>query len=113
MESRARNLEDGITGLLLYKDGSALQVLEGDEELVKNLYDRIRADPRVTNSLVLIQRTTDKREFPNWSMGYKDADESESLFELTQERLSGQLPSDLSPEVDTISRTFARVNGLV
>ncbi len=33
--SRANNARVGITGMLLYKDGNFMQVLEGDEEAVR------------------------------------------------------------------------------
>jgi len=110
--SRVRNMAKGLTGILLCKEGSVLQVLEGEEVIVKNLYQKISQDPRVTNPLVLIQRRSDKREFPRWSMGYRNADTDDISFELTAESFQNALPKDPSPEVDTIGSTFARVNGL-
>ncbi|MBI2687653.1 MAG: BLUF domain-containing protein [Acidobacteria bacterium] len=35
-QSRARNDQIGVTGMLLYQDRSFLQVLEGDDTLVRN-----------------------------------------------------------------------------
>lgn len=111
--SRARNLDLGVTGILLCKDGSVLQVLEGERSIVKNLYQRIIQDTRVTNPLVLIQRTSTEREFPNWSMGYRNADKDEAAaFDLTGETLANAFSKSVSPEIGTIGRTFARVNGL-
>lgn len=111
--SRQRNLKYGITGILICKDGSVLQVLEGEKKDVTNLYGRISIDPRVVNPLVLIKRASTCREFPNWSMGYRNADAAPASFELTADSLSEALPDDISPEIDTIGRTFARVNGLI
>jgi hypothetical protein len=105
-------MENGVTGILLCKEGSVLQVLEGDQTVVNNLYDKISSDARVSNSLVLIKRHSREREFPNWSMGYRNADTDEVSFELTADSFQKVMPSDLSPEVDTIGWTFARVNGL-
>lgn len=110
--SRARNAENEITGILLYKDGSVLQVLEGDKAAVLALYSKIEKDSRITKPLILIQRVAAKREFPNWCMGYKNADESAPAFNLSAESFPDILPENASPEVGTISRTFARVNGL-
>jgi len=110
--SRSRNMKLGLTGILLCKDGSVLQVLEGEKTVVTELYDRIEKDPRVKNSLVLIKRMTPTREFPNWSMGYRNADIDETSFHLTATTLSDAMPQDLSPELDTIGSIFARVNGL-
>ena len=110
--SRARNLEREITGILLCKDGSILQVLEGDKTTVLALYETIKSDSRIKNPLLLFQRTSAVREFPNWSMGFKDASETEAVFELCAQTFPDALPDDVSPEVGTIGRTFARVNGL-
>lgn len=110
--SRLRNLKNGVTGILLCKEGSVLQVLEGHQTVVNDLYNKISSDPRVSNSLVLIKRHSTEREFPNWSMGYRNADTDEVSFELTSDSFQKVMPRDLSPEVDTIGWTFARVNGL-
>ena len=110
--SRQRNLKHGITGILLCQDGSVLQVLEGDKTTVTALYEKITSDKRVTKPLLLIQRMTTEREFPKWSMGYKNADETDAAFKLCAQSFPNFLPENISPEVDTIGRTFARVNGL-
>ena len=112
LTSRKRNLERGITGILLCQDGSVLQVLEGDKAAVLELYGKIASDPRVANALVLIQRTTTEREFPKWSMGFKNADQTDAAFKLCAKSFPDVLPDNPSPEVGTIGRTFARVNGL-
>lgn len=114
--SRRRNEKYGITGILLCKDGSVLQVLEGERSAVMSLYNKIAADDRVSNVIVLIQRVTTKREFPKWSMGYKNADtssaQSDTVFELSAQSFPKALPDNPSPEVGTFGRTFARVTGL-
>lgn len=110
--SRRRNLERGITGILLCKEGSVLQVLEGDRDAVLALYQKITVDNRVSNHLVLIKRLAAKREFPNWSMGYNAEDETDTVFNLCARKLSAAMPRNASDEVGTISRTFARVTGL-
>ena len=107
-----RNQKLGLTGILLCNDGSVLQVLEGDREIVTDLYNRITEDPRVKNPLILIQRTALNREFPNWSMGFRQSNRTDIAFDLTQESLSDSFAANVSPELSTIGRTFARVNGL-
>ncbi len=112
LTSRARNLAQNITGILLCKDGSVLQVLEGDKDIVMALFDKIAQDRRATNPLILTQRTSAEREFPNWSMGYRNADETEAAFNLCARSFPDVLPENASQEVGTISRTFGRVTGL-
>jgi len=103
----------GVTGIIFCKDGSVLQVLEGEKTIIENLYEKISKDARISNPLVLIRREVPKREFPNWSMGYKNADEDLASFELTISSFRQALAKNLSPELDTIGWTFARVNGLL
>jgi len=43
--SRENNATKEITGLLLYKGGNFMQVLEGPDEAVEALYKKIEADP--------------------------------------------------------------------
>ncbi|GAB2578144.1 BLUF domain-containing protein [Microlunatus antarcticus] len=77
--SRARNAERGITGLLLYRAGRVMQMLEGEQDEVHALYDRIRMDVRhqdVTN--VWTSKATERR-FPSWTMGFEDLDRDPAL----------------------------------
>ena len=70
--ARVRNADQGITGLLLYKDGNFMQLLEGDEEAVTATYQRIELDPRHRGAIVLLKEQTEARQFPDWSMGFRD-----------------------------------------
>lgn len=70
--SRANNSRDGISGVLLYKDGNIMQVLEGDRELVEKCFERVSSDPRHKGLIVIDRNTTDEREFGDWSMGFRD-----------------------------------------
>ena len=69
---REKNLRLGITGLLLYKHGSFMQALEGEEGAVRSLYATIREDPLHDHVLTLMALPVAGRQFPNWSMGFKD-----------------------------------------
>ena len=70
-QSRENNAESGITGMLLYGNGTFLQVLEGDESVVESLLDKIRKDPRHTDLKLLHRKTIQKRQYSDWSMGFK------------------------------------------
>jgi hypothetical protein len=72
--SRAHNERDGITGMLLYKNGNFMQVLEGEEAAVRALHARITADRRHHGVLTIDSGTTEKRQFKDWSMGFVDLD---------------------------------------
>lgn len=69
-KARAKNEALGITGMLLYHEGSFLQVLEGPAEAVDGLYGRICLDKRHSDSILLFKREIDHRQFDNWTMGF-------------------------------------------
>ena len=69
--ARANNTRLGITGLLLYAEGNFLQILEGDEKSVEDLFDHIEHDQRHRGIIRLITRRHASRSFSNWSMGFK------------------------------------------
>ena len=76
---REKNARLGITGLLLYQDGAFMQTLEGDEAAVRALYATIREDPRHHRVVTLLATPVDKRQFPDWSLGFKSLDTSDFL----------------------------------
>lgn len=67
--ARARNQANGVSGVLLYHEGSFLQVLEGPEEAVDATYARIELDKRHGRVLVLQRAPIEERSFEGWSMG--------------------------------------------
>ncbi|MFK7931056.1 MAG: BLUF domain-containing protein [Myxococcota bacterium] len=68
--SRENNAKAGIGGMLLFHEGSFLQVLEGPAERVEALYERIRLDPRHNDAFLLFRREHTHRQFADWSMGF-------------------------------------------
>ncbi|MEO8257029.1 MAG: BLUF domain-containing protein [Acidobacteriota bacterium] len=75
--SHQNNAPLGITGMLLYKDGNVMQVLEGEESAVRTLYNRIGRDSRHRGLQTLWQGTVPERQFPDWSMGFRDLNASD------------------------------------
>lgn len=70
--SRERNHARGITGILLYKDGNILQVIEGEEAQVRALFSSIERDGRHTGVIRIYQKAITARDFPEWTMGFHD-----------------------------------------
>ena len=73
-EARRINTSRDITGLLLHRDRSFYQVLEGEEEVVRQTFDSIEKDERHTAIDVLFEGEVDEREFPDWQMGFLNLD---------------------------------------
>jgi hypothetical protein len=78
-QSQAKNLNLGITGMLLYKGGNFMQMLEGGEQTVRELYATIRKDPRHHNVLTIITGSLKARNFKDWSMGFQNMDKIADL----------------------------------
>lgn len=74
-KSREKNKQLDITGMLLYKDGNFLQVLEGEENVVTKLYETIEADLRHIGTHLMLKRPIDERTFGDWQMGFVDLDD--------------------------------------
>ena len=71
LHSRANNGRLGLTGMLLYRDGQFLQVLEGPDEVVRERYDVIAADARHRDVHKLMESQVTERQFPEWTMGFR------------------------------------------
>ena len=70
--ARRRNALEGITGVLLYRDGRFLQLLEGSVPSVDGVYDSILADPRHTDVRCVWTGHAATRSFSQWTMGFRD-----------------------------------------
>ncbi len=70
-QARAENRRLGLTGMLLYRDGQFLQLLEGGLRELELIYGRIERDPRHVR-VTLIRTDFGPRLFPNWTMGFKN-----------------------------------------
>ena len=74
---RESNAGNGVTGMLLYGNETFLQVLEGEEKAIDALVERISNDPRHTNFQILHRRTIQRRQYSDWSMGFKRVSDTE------------------------------------
>jgi hypothetical protein len=68
--ARRRNKADNVTGALLFTASGFAQVLEGTRDVVERTFERISADPRHADVTVLSFTPTERRSFPDWSMGF-------------------------------------------
>lgn len=80
--SRQRNIADGVTGLLVYRYdadaecGHFLQLIEGQESAIEDLWGRISNDRRHHSIITLEEGAEDARMFADWSMGFRNIDTS-------------------------------------
>ncbi len=70
--SRGFNSAHDISGILLYGYGTFLQMLEGDDDLLRALYyEKISTDPRHHSLKVLKEDYVKKRLFAQWAMAFR------------------------------------------
>ncbi len=71
-QSRRKNKNLSLTGLLLYDKGVFLQVLEGPKESIDEIRETIKADIRHNQmDIIYTNENLHAREFSNWRMGFK------------------------------------------
>ena len=111
--ARANNGVLGITGLLLHIDGGFLQMLEGEEIAVRELYTRIAADRRHADASIMLDREIPCRVFADWSMGYEcpnlNDPETAGMFGVVRSAVHAQLASGTGRIVAMMLQTFYRV----
>ncbi len=83
VKARDNNQKLGISGMLLFHQGSFIQALEGPKKDVESLYEKIGEDQRHTETKVLFRGDLDERDFDGWSMGFYRSNQS------SQENLEG------------------------
>lgn len=69
-QCRLHNMLSGVTGILLHEDGTFMQILEGEAEVVEAVYRKIERDPRHHYVTELYAIETDRRLFPDWPMAF-------------------------------------------
>lgn len=68
--SQKNNANSEITGMLLYQEGNFMQIIEGEEEHVLELFIKISMDKRHKDIYKIMSGPINKRNFDNWSMGF-------------------------------------------
>lgn len=82
--AQSNNYKYEISGLLVYRQGRFMQLLEGDADNVKTLFHNIYHDSRHSDVEVVLEKDSTQRNFPTWAMGFGDGEGSQgSLMEQT------------------------------
>ena len=78
-ECQEKNSINDISGILLYKDGSFMQYIEGEQKNIKALYNKICWDKRHRHVIKIQEGNSRERIFEGWTMGFYNMDKTESL----------------------------------
>lgn len=69
-KSNDYNSKNNITGCLLYYNNEFIQILEGEEDAVRELFAKIAEDSRHSKIRLLADGYKEERIFENWHMAY-------------------------------------------
>jgi hypothetical protein len=107
--ARKHNGDKGISGLLIYRNGYFLQLLEGNVDSVLQLYGKIATDSRHVQIRTLFKQESSLRLFPNWAMGFSKL-ENEELEAVTNiipwDEIQGFLKNNQSIPNEKILKIF-------
>lgn len=78
-KARQKNAQRSVTGMLLFREGQFLQLLEGPEREVKSVFELVKRDPRHEAIKIILSEPTAARQFPDWTMGFERLDEAWSM----------------------------------
>lgn len=75
-QCRDSNGKRNLTGMLLYQDQTFMQMLEGEKQVVEDVFDSIKTDSRHTGIHIVHSGEIDQRNFADWSMGFFNMDKA-------------------------------------
>jgi hypothetical protein len=71
--ARPRNKAIGVTGMLVFHDGTFLQALEGEQRAVNEVFASVNGDARHRDITILHRGPGfERRAFGDWPMGFAD-----------------------------------------
>lgn len=94
--ARAMNGLNGITGLLIFNGTHFLQVIEGGQEAIDVLVEKLRRDPRHTGFEIRDIAFVEERSFPQWSM---ELIRIEASYFEALESIEDRLPETMAPQI--------------
>lgn len=110
-KSSKNNKNVGVTGMLIYRMGFFIQLLEGEESSVRALYTKIEKDSRHRDSSIVLEFTDNARLFPQWYMGViSEALDANELFTMVKSLRQSKLDviGDSAKQTVSILKTFSK-----
>ena len=109
--ARETNALDGITGLLIFNGTHFLQIIEGSEQAIGDLIEKLHRDRRHSSLEIRDERAIDERSFPDWAMELVHV---EASYFQAHDKVAERLPSGIAPEVrDRVFRMTETISGTV
>jgi hypothetical protein len=75
-KSQRDNALRDISGMLLFRDGNFMQLLEGEQQAVDALFKKIVLDSRHAGAIKMLNGDVEARSFPDWSMAFRNLNDA-------------------------------------
>lgn len=103
MHARRNNILNDITGALICRRDMYIQLVEGPDEAIDALFDRLQDDDRHVNVRLIASTQVEERIFPQWAM----LDDTEPSMTFSKDEVdSGALEA---AETETLRAMFRRI----
>lgn len=105
-KARHNNRQQDITGMLVYHDGSFVQILEGDKAKIDRLFQTIAQDKRHNHVTLLDETAVSSRSFSNWEMAFRQLTFTEVSQHPTLKAVLDKKSYSSSHSITDIVETF-------
>jgi uncharacterized membrane protein (DUF373 family) len=112
-KARLNNAALGISGMLLYTGEGFVQVLEGEENVIDDLVELIKTDPRHKDFRIIERKKIDTRDYAEWTMGFKRVEKDDlrnvpGLNKFFDTDLGGSVSEDKSDLINKLTNHFRK-----
>lgn len=101
-----RNREFGLSGCLIFMENTFIQILEGDQQHIENLYAKLLLDARHSNITLISQGMAEQRFFSEWGMAYCPISKKQKKLEYEMFHRNLNILLDLSQPKTETEREF-------
>lgn len=108
-QSIENNKFNNVTGILLYKEGTFIQILEGNEEALNNLFNTIQQDSRHNNIMTVLDKMNTKRLFTKFRAGLSSLNNARQL-NILETFLRNRKDSSYSQTLLALLGPFLNIN---
>ena len=77
--AQAFNKKNNLTGCLIFHNNHFIQLLEGDEDIIRSLYTNISADLRHYEIELIYEKNKSQRNFDSWGMAFVNLDDNDQF----------------------------------
>ncbi|SHI76721.1 BLUF domain-containing protein [Aquimarina spongiae] len=70
LDAKVFNNQNNISGILIYSDFTFFQVIEGEYNIIKSLFERIEQDYRHYNILKILEIKSEKKEYHKYNTNF-------------------------------------------